>query len=254
MISVFKITRPTKIVFIVVVSVCIAGLIIAWLYYRGINQSEDPRILSSRFMLSRYDQLISRGEYSAAISVLDSAEKVFMLTPDYNNSFEIGLLLNNRASVFISRALYDDADSALKQVFLDTALNFLLRGIDQYEQWYKSVEKLSVNELQSIVKPFFSENDPALKGKNVDRFIRKRVKDILLARKEMPRRLSVAYTNLGIIQRHQYKQAEALESYMKAIRLWKDNPAALGNLNVLYGKPWKDRSILKKLFPPERNS
>jgi tetratricopeptide (TPR) repeat protein len=196
--------------------------------------------------------MVSRGEYNGAISVLDSAEKVFIHTPGYEDSFEVGLLLNNRASVYVSMALYEADDTALKQIYLDKALNFLHRGIDQYERWLQSVEKLSEDELQIAVKPFFPESIPAFNGKMADRFIRKRVKDIVLARKEMPRRLSVAYTNLGIVQRHQYKQAEALESYMKAIRLWKDNPAALGNLNVLYGKPWKDRSILKKLFPPGR--
>ena len=90
---------------------------------------------------------------------------------------------------------------------------------------------------------------PDLKTK----YIKARTKDIEKAILENDRRLSVCYTNLGIVfrQREQYKQAA--EQYKKALELWDRNLNAENNLNVLLGKPLKKRNIIQKLFPPERD-
>jgi hypothetical protein len=88
---------------------------------------------------------------------------------------------------------------------------------------------------------------------NFSKIFHKRVDDLVLAQNETPRRLSVSFTNQGIVQRHLYKQNEAVESYIKAIKLWKDNFTARNNFNVLMGKPPKDRSIIDQLFPPDKN-
>ena len=123
-----------------------------------------------------------------------------------------------------------------------------------YNRWMDSYRELSEEELSEIIIPFFPENDVAFKGKNYRKVLRKRVDDLVLARKENPRRLSVCYTNLGTILRHQYKQSEAVENYIKAIELWKDNYTARNNFNVLMGKPPKDRSVINKLFPPDKKN
>jgi hypothetical protein len=250
--SVFKVTRETKLILIVVICICTISFGIAFLYYRGINKSEDPRITPTKFMFSRYDEWVKNKSYLHASLVLDSIEKILSDTPGYSDSYELGIVLNNRASVYISKALYEAKDSIKKQFCLDTALVFTNTCIRYYNNWLTRFGTLSEKEISAGLDPYFRENDKAFMGKDFIKIKHKRTDDILLAQKETPRRLSVAYTNLGIIQRHQYKQSDAIESYMQAIKLWKDNPAALGNLNVLFGKPYKDRSIIKKLFPPDR--
>jgi tetratricopeptide (TPR) repeat protein len=162
-------------------------------------------------------------------------------------------VFNNRASIYISKAIYETFDPLNKRFYLDTALLHIQKCINHYSNWIDRFGNLSKEALDSSIQLYFSNTDEAFLGKNVENIAQKRVKDLVLAQKETPRRLSVAYTNLGIIQRHQLKQKDAIESYLKAISLWKDNPSALSNLNVLYGKPPKDRSILKKLFPPNKN-
>jgi tetratricopeptide (TPR) repeat protein len=251
---IFNVTRETKLVLIVVISICAISFGIAFLYYGGVNKSEDPRITSAKFMFSRYDEWIQKKSYQPALTVLDSIEQILHNTPGYADSYELGIILNNRASVYLSRALYETEDSLIKRYLLDTALVFTHACIGHYNKWMDQYSKLSEEEISDVVKPYFQENDVAFKGKDYKKIIRKRAGDIVLAQKESPRRLSVAYTNLGIIQRHQFKQKDAIESYITAIRLWKDNPAALGNLNVLYGKPYSDRSTIKKLFPPDRSN
>jgi tetratricopeptide (TPR) repeat protein len=250
--SIFKVTRETKLILIVVICICTICFGIASLYYGRINKSEDPRITSTKFMFSRYDEWIKNKKYFHASFVLDSIEQILSKTPGYSDSYELGIVLNNQASVYISKALYETEDSIKKQSFLDTALVFTNTCIQYYNIWMTRYGTLSEKEISDRLEPYFHENDEAFKGKDFKRIVRKRTDDIVLAQKETPRRLSVSYTNLGIIQRHQYKQTDAIESYMLAIKLWKDNPAALGNLNVLYGKPYRDRSVIKKLFPPDR--
>ena len=67
--------------------------------------------------------------------------------------------------------------------------------------------------------------------------------------KETPRRLSVSYTNLGIMYRFREDYENAALSYKKAMDLWEDNLSAENNLNILLGRPLKKRSLLRKIFP-----
>lgn len=252
--SIFKITRETKIVVLAVACICAISFTIAYLYYSGVNQSEDPRIAETKLMFARYDNFNTSKNYTAAVAVLDSIENIFLKVPGYSESYEPGIVYNNRASIYISKALYHSHDSIEKHYLLDTATIHANRCIAFYSQWIERFGLMNEKQVGAMLKPYFREKDSAFKGKNYKKILNKRVADIMLSQKETPRRLSVAYTNLGIIQRHQYKPKEATESYLKAMALWKDNPTALSNLNVLYGKPPKDRSVFKKLFPPDKNN
>jgi hypothetical protein len=252
--SILKITRETKIVFVAVAIICAISFTVAYLYYGGINKSEDPRIVETKLMFVQYDNYIADKNYIKAASLLDSIEKVFLKVPGYSESYEPGIVYNNRASIYISKALYQSTDSLEKHFLLDTAALHASRCINFYSFWIEHNGSLTKDQVSKLIQPYFQENDDAFRGKNYKKIRAKRVDDIIQAQKETPRRLSVAYTNLGIIQRHQYKQKDAIESYLKAMALWKDNPTALSNLNVLYGKPPQDRSVLRKLFPPDKNN
>jgi len=251
--GIFKITRETKIILIFLVCISGLGFSIAYFYYNGINRSEDPRVLETKYMFIKFDKLMAAKNYEQTFRLLDSIETILLKVPGYSESYERGIVFNNRASVYISMALYGPCDSAEKQHLLKLAENNLLEGINHYQKWIDTMGKLSKDQILMAIKPDFQESDAAFAGKNYQKILKKRVKDLVMAQKETPRRLSVAYTNLGIIQRHQYLQNKAIESYIKAITLWKDNYTARNNLNVLFGKPPKDRSIINKLFPPDKN-
>ena len=252
--SIFKFTRETKIVLFGVACICAISFLIAYFYYSGINKSEDPRVVETKRLFGQYDTFIKDKNYEAATIALDSIENIFLKAPGYSESYESGIVYNNRASIYISKALYESNDSIDKHYLLDSAAIQANKCIEFYAKWIEQFGSLTKEQITTSVKPYFEENNEAFKGKNYKKILNKRVDDVVLAQKETPRRLSVAFTNLCIIQRHQYKQKEAAESYMQAIALWKDNPTALSNLNVLYGKPPKDRSVLRKLFPPDKNN
>ena len=98
-----------------------------------------------------------------------------------------------------------------------------------------------------------SETDPAFAGLNFNSIFRKRVKDMMLARVETPRRLSVSYTNKGTAYRHMMMPDSALLWYEKALAIWKHNRTAESNLSVLLGGEPVKPGIIESLFPPDRN-
>lgn len=229
------------------------SFLVAYFYYDGKNRAEDPRIVDSKIMFKQFDELLNKKNYYLALPLLDSIELILLKAPGYAASYERGIVFNNRGSVFISLALYESADSIERQRFLEIAKHNIDSSITIYQWWLNKYIMLTREELSENIKPFFNEDDPEFKGKIFNKILNKRVDDLIMAQNETPRRLSVCYTNLGIVLRHQFKQNEAAECYIKAIKLWKENYTARNNFNVLMGNPPEDRSIIDQLFPPEKN-
>jgi len=251
--NIFNISNQTKKILSGISIIVVISFLVAYIYYSGKNNAEDPRIIQTKYMFRQFNDLMKENKFPSALPLLDSIELIFKMVPGYVESYEPGIVYNDRGSAFLSIALYLTKDSTEKIHLLGKAKKNIDSAIVIYEAWLDKNSTLSKDELSVMAKPFFPENDPAFIGKNYKRILNKRADDLFLAKKETPRRLSVCFTNLGIVLRHQYKQNEAVECYVKAIELWKDNYTARNNLNVLMGKPPKDRSIINKLFPPDKN-
>jgi len=251
--NLINISVPTKKVLIGIFIIICISLSVAYIYYSGKNRAEDPRVVETKFLFKQFDELMKINEFATALPLLDTIEMIFESVPGYSESYEPGIVYNDRGSAYLSMALYGEKDSLEKSILLTMARKNIDTAILIYSNWIEKNGDLSSEELIQVVLPYFLQDDIAFVNKNYNRIIRKRVDDLLLAQKETSRRLSVSYTNLGIIQRHQYLQEEAVESYTMAIKLWKDNFTARNNFNVLMGLPPKDRSIINKLFPPDKN-
>jgi len=87
-----------------------------------------------------------------------------------------------------------------------------------------------------------------------EEYLENRVREIIEALPENSRRLSVAYTNLGVAERHLGNYEQAMQHYQKALELWDRNLAAENNINILLGKPIRQRGVLEKLFPPDKKN
>ena len=234
------------------VILAIIGIAIAWIYYGNINKAVDPRVRQAQVMYGRYNVYASENDYEKVLASLDSINEVYASIPHYANSYELGVIQNNRASVFLTKALSDTTLDVIRQNYFALAEQHLLKSIEFYNGWMNDFGNLNEGEIHSYVDKEFRSDPVLLSHKNIDAMIRKRVKDILIAQIETPRRFSVSYSNLGIIKRHENKVDEAVDYYTKALELWDENHAAKNNLNILFGKPVEKQGILRKLFPPER--
>jgi tetratricopeptide (TPR) repeat protein len=251
--KIVSISNQTKKVLVGIFIIIGISVLVAYIYYNGENKAGDPRIVQTKYMFRQFDDRMKENNFSSALPLLDSIEFILVSVPGYRESYEPGIVCNDRGSVYLSMALYTGKDSTERSRLLEKAKSNIDSAIAVYKTWMDINGNLSKEELSERVRPFFAEDDRAFKGRNYKRILNKRAEDLFLAQKETPRRLSVCYTNRGIILRHQYKQNEAVESYIKAIELWKDNYTARNNFNVLMGKPPRDRSIINKLFPPDKN-
>jgi tetratricopeptide (TPR) repeat protein len=247
-----KLSKQTKKVLAGILIIICISLLAAYLYYGSKNRSEDPRVVETKYLFKAYEDLMKEKRFDEAIRLMDSVEYIFLNTPGYQSSYELGIVYNNRGSAYLSIALYSNKDSIEKTLLLRLAKMQIDSSIAIYSTWMEKYGELGEEEILNIEKQYFLENDSAFKGKNHRRILKKRVDDLIMAQEETPRRLSVSYTNAGIILRHQFKQKEAAEYYIKAIELWKDNYIARNNFNVLMGKDPEDRSIIDQLFPPDK--
>jgi tetratricopeptide (TPR) repeat protein len=252
--NIFTIPAQTKKILIGIFIIVSTSFLVAYIYYSGKNRSEDPRIVQTKYIFREFDELMKANEFSAALPLTDTILSILVSVPGYMESYEPGIVFNNIGSAYLSMALYENNDSSERVRLLEMAKKNIDSSVVIYNTWLDKYSALSKDELLEYIKPFFAENDDAFEGKSYKKILQKRVDDLILAQKETPRRLSVCYTNLGIVLRHQYKQNEAVENYIKAIKLWKDNFTARNNFNVLMGMPPQDRSIINKLFPPDKKN
>ncbi len=236
---------------LIILLILISGIIVAsgYIYYRQINLAEDPRIIDARVKMKEYNRLMGENETDLALLLLDHVESVYMDTPGYSESYEPGVINNNRGSIFLIKAEnYFLKNKKPDRENLLLARQNIEKGIEIYRAWIDKITPMEKDQVRSMILPFFSTDDPAFAGLNLDKIIEKRVNDIMASRTETMRRLSVGYTNLGIVCRYEGRLEEAGDRYKKAIELWEDNYVAKDNLNRLMGLPPEKRNILKQLF------
>jgi hypothetical protein len=252
--DIFKIGRGTKTILLISFSVSLTALIFAFFYYRSINRSEDPRIMKAREFLNAYDKVSGNSDISETFPLLDSAYRIFKSLHDYESSFEPGVIYNNKCSSLILKAIYD---TTVKEVEREMLLNLSLKYSDSsilvYNRWMAEWIKLTPEEIAERIQPLMNSNDPAFYGLDFAKICERRVKNIIMAQTETPRRLSVSLTNKGTIYRHMLKPDSSLVLFKQALSLWKENRAAESNLSVLGGGDPVKPSLIESLFPPDKN-
>jgi hypothetical protein len=253
--DIFKITRGTRVIFSITLSVSLVAIVFAFFYYRSINRSEDPRIEKARLYLKKYEEFSVIIGNQNTFSYLDSAMAVFRSLPDYESSFETGLIYNNKCSATLLSAMYGNVpDSGFKFRLLSISMKYCDTSIFIYNRWMNEWGSLSRDEIGKNLKKYMKNDDPAFSLFNFEKILLRRVRNIEMAQIETPRRLSVSYSNKGAIFRHMMLTDSSVFYYRKALSLWKDNRIAKSNLNVLMGGEPLKPSFIESLFPPDRES
>ncbi len=253
--------KPTRLLLMILGGLVVITFFIARTYYQHQNDYVDPRILPARILYENYNKLANQGDLPGIFFLLDSIEVIYKNYPHYQNSFEVGVLHNNRAASLLTLALYRDSlnhfsNGLMKGLGKDSLLFLakeqVLQSIEIYEEWISSYENKDVGEVKELIRKDFPGGSPLFKDRNIEKLIEHRATEILEGCRETRRRLSVAYTNLGIIYRHFEEYEKAAFCYKDALEFWEDNLTAENNLNILMNKPIRKRTFIEKMFPGER--
>ncbi len=269
----FSLRKTTIKVLIGCLVVVVLIFIGSFFYYSNLNSSSDPRVVEAKNLQLIYDKGLEGNETTKALDLLDQMMEIYTRTPGYTNSYETGVILNNKATVYlvhlipqlisIEEALKNKDEQEIKKIKskidkvninknLNTALGYTLKSIEIYENWLNEMEGVTESEIRKIIRPYFDPKDKAFSGLDFDLIFEKRVEDIIIAQSETKRRLSVVYTNLGVINRYKGNLEESKNNYEKAIKLWDRNYTAKDNLSVLMNLPKEKRSMMDRFFPPDR--
>lgn len=246
--------KTSRALIIIMCALVLSGVAVSYVYYNNMNKSTDPRIVQARTLYEKYNAYAQIGAYESIFSLMDSIESIYTALDHYKNSYEVGVLYNNRAATFLTILLYTEEMEQIEQdSLLRIAENSAKLSIEIYDQWLEFYENKDLAEIELSISDEFKRGLENYDTKQKNNYLRNRVKEIQDSQTETKRRLSVSYTNLGIIYRHKLQYESAANCYKKAIDLWDRNLTAENNLNVLLGRPIKKRSFIQKLFPPERD-
>jgi tetratricopeptide (TPR) repeat protein len=246
---------------VVMLIIVMIGILIARSYYGNVNRSVDPRIVQARELYSGYDTYARTGNYYNIFALLDSIEQIYKSTAHYRESFELGVMDNNRAAALITVALYADSIPISSNPWsewpgdsiISLAEAYVNQAIAIYNNWNNQYVSKSKQQIQTMIESGFmvglEKVEPDLRNK----YLEARVREIEKAVLENNRRLSVCYTNLGLTSRYQGKYEDAVEHYKRALELWDRNLDAENNLNKLLNRPVRKRNIIQKLFPPKKD-
>lgn len=223
-----------------------------FIYLLTDKKYDDYRVRTARILLKQFDKSMQKADFERCLKLLDSAYNIYSDLPDYQNSFEKGIILNNKGSVYLTMALYFTEDSIIKLNYFNYASDYFDSAIKVYENWLTVFTNINNKDLMEMLTKNYTENIPGIKKNRLKKMISRRTKEIHQARIETPRRISVCWSNKGIIMRHTNKPESAIRYYKKAIELWPDNLTAKNNLNTMLGLPPEKIPFLKRIFPPER--
>ncbi len=244
--------KGVRLVILVMIILTSIGIVIAKVYYGRINSAVDPRIREARVMYGRYNSYTSENDAESVVLLLDSVRAIYNSIDHYRCSYEPGVLENNLASVYLTLALATKDMVERREFLFDSAEEHLSKGIEYYKSWLERFSDLTEEQVSTIIADEFKADAALRESKNLEAIIAKRIRDILDAQKETPRRLSVSYSNLGIIMRHRGDAEEAVAYYEKSLEIWPENHVARNNLNIIFGLPPVKQSFLRRMFPPDR--
>jgi len=253
--------RSTRALIIIMIALVALAISIATIYYRNQNRSVDPRVAHARELYTKYDRYAYAGDFQEIFPLLDSIENEYLAVKHYRKSYEPGVLYNNRAAALLTIALYSDSIDSHNNPFAgitaDSLVNMaerrLVTGIECYTTWLMHFEDKSPVEIKEMIREDFMNGLGDIDFALREQYLDARVKEIEKAVAENKRRLSVSYTNLGIVYRYRKEYERAIELYGEALELWDRNLEAENNINRLLGKPLKKRNFIQRLFPPDRD-
>ena len=254
--------RSIGIIILVMTVLVVSGFLIARAYYGGENRSVDPRIREARELYRDYNTFATESELDSVFRLLDTIESFYQAIPHYAQSFEIGVIYNNRAAALLTLVQYRDTLPRLtlvenfghldRHTLLMIAEANLKTSIANYEQWLFDFDSLTDLQIQQQIQTIFIVGLDEYTEDERIKFLEKRVEELVDGQVEVPRRLSVAYTNLGIVNRMNGMYKEAALLYQRALDLWDANLTAENNLNRLLGRPLRKKSWLSRMFPKEK--
>ncbi len=250
---ILNIDKGTIAVILIMTVIVLIGISVAYFYYGNINDAEDPRVIEAKYQYKAYNTFVIKNDFKSVFATLDTIENIYLQFPDYQNSYEMGVVYNNKAAVWLTSALKKSSEGKNDNSELDSAYKYSEKSIHIYNSWFNEFGNLSKKDVLTKVKVYYQSSTTTSENSKKNKIIEKRVGDILIAQKETPKRLSVAYTNLGIIQRHKLEYENAITSYKKALDLWEGNRNAKNNINILLGRPVEETSVIEKLFPEDRD-
>lgn len=254
--------KSTRLIITAMVVLAAIALVTAKIYYGSRNKSVDPRVVKARELYSLYNGYAGENNFPLLFPLLDSIEQVYNRFPHYSSSFEKGVLYNNRGAALLIIYLHGDSIPLEKNPYFNLpedsvrslAEMNIRESIRIYEEWKSIYGNMQPEAFSPLFEKTFLEGLEEYSEEMKEKFLKSRKKEIRTALYEINRRLSVSYTNLGVIYRTGEQYPEAVRSYQKALELWDRNLEAENNLNKLLGRPLKKRNILQKMFPPERTN
>jgi len=246
--------KKTRALIIIMCALVLSGIAVSYFYYGNINRSTDPRIVEARTLYGKYNVYAQHNDFDSIFWLMDSIELIYTGFEHYKNSYEVGVLYNNRAASILTMALFGDRMEIKEQdSLIHQAEIAATKSIDIYQNWLERFEDKSAEEIERIISTNFYEGLEKYDTKQKNTYLKNRVKELQESQTETKRRLSVSYTNLGIVERNKLQYEAAAKCYKKAMDLWDRNLTAENNLNILLNRPIKKRSFIQKLFPPDRD-
>ncbi|MCG8697962.1 MAG: tetratricopeptide repeat protein [Bacteroidales bacterium] len=247
--------KSTRALILIMGAFALIAVLIAKFYYKGLNNSVDTRIVEARKLYEQYNTFAQQGEFDSVFWLMDTVEFMYSHYEHYEKSYEVGVLYNNRAAAWLTMMLHVSPfkDSVpLKDSLVNLANDVSQYAIDMYSEWIEKYGQATEEELEQILTQEYLPELTQFDETTQQNFFKNRVKEIKEAQLETSRRLSVSYTNMGVVHRYNERYKESAKCYHKALELWDQNLTAENNLNSMLGRPLRKRTFIQKMFPPKR--
>jgi hypothetical protein len=130
------VSNRTRALIAIMCALVLSAIVISHFYYKSVNDSVDPRIVEARKLYEKYNLYTQRNELKAVFWLMDSIEQIYASYPHYKNSYEVGVLYNNRAAAYLTLGLFADSiQSGARDSLFILAEDAANTSVNIYSHW-----------------------------------------------------------------------------------------------------------------------
>ena len=143
--------RNTRALIFIMCALVLIVVITSHFYYKSVNTGVDVRIVPARTLYEKYNNYAQQNAFDSIFWLMDTVESIYTSFDHYKDSYEIGVLFNNRAASYLTMAQDSNINVSAQDSLIVLAESAIMESIKIYQEWLAKFDGKDQEEIRNIL-------------------------------------------------------------------------------------------------------